>query len=61
VGTAAQESNTSKGTDAVRKLMEKEGINDPGELKRAEEIYNAVRDFLENTDFNPNLLPPHKY
>jgi hypothetical protein len=31
------------------------------ELNKAKDIYEAVLQFLDNTGFNPNALPPHKY
>ena len=47
--------------DNIRQLMEDAGVTDPQELDKAEDIYEAVLQFLQNTDFNPNFLPPHKY
>lgn len=45
----------------IEQLLREAGIDDPDELAKAEEVYNGVLQFLENTGFNPNLLPPHKY
>lgn len=45
----------------IKELMKKEGVMEEEELKKAEAIYEALLKFIENTGFNPNLLPPHKY
>lgn len=45
----------------IEQLMREAGVDDPDELAKAEEVYKGVLQFLENTGFNPNFLPPHKY
>jgi hypothetical protein len=73
VGTGAQEVESAADENAaneararaiqkIKELMKGAGIDEKSaELEKAEDIYDAVRQFLENTDFNPSLLPPHKY
>jgi hypothetical protein len=63
VGTAAAEGTPearNRGIAAVRELMDRTGV-DPKELDKDKDIYDAVRQFLENTGFNPALIPPHRY
>lgn len=60
--TGTGESGNIVGRDAVKSVVD---IFYNGQTKldddEADEIYGAVKDFLINTDFNPDLIPPHKY
>jgi hypothetical protein len=71
VGTGAQREDSAADEsaaeaakqEAIKKIMElmnKAGISKP-QQNEAEEIYEKVKKFLENTGFNPALIPPGKY
>jgi len=39
----------------VKKVMKDNGVDDPKELDKAEEIYDAVKAFIDNTGFSVPL------
>ena len=64
VGTAAQDGSTlakNQGIKEIKELMKEAGVTNPKELAKAGNIFTNVLQFLQNTDFNPDSLPPHKY
>lgn len=63
VSTAVQEGTASAKDDAIEQIkdrMRDEGVSNQ-ELDKAAEIYQALSDFLTNTNFNPNLIALTKY
>ena len=61
---AATELNTGNlNLNPLKNLMTKNGVPfvDPKLQNEAKEVYDAVKDFLRNTHFDPNKIPDYKY
>ena len=62
VRKAIRTGNLAGGVTDVRDLMQDPGgVTDSNELAFDQAIFDAVKEFIENTNFNPDLVAPHKY
>ena len=58
---AAGTAENDVGPTIVRDLMEKAGVTSKEELDKAQQVFEAVKDFIENTGFSAPLHRRPKY
>ena len=59
LAAAGSAADTKQGLATVRKIMQNEGLNATDINSHAQEIYEAIRAFIDNTDFSVSFRKPY--